>query len=189
LGNTGVMGSYRPPSGRARSVVSLRDVAISDLGALEAYWTPEVRRWLPEALSSPDSVRQHLERAISAARIVPRTQFNLVAEVDGRFVGTGRIDVSDRANSSGDIGYALSEDAWGNGYGTQVALQLVDIGFTQLGLHRVWATVHPGNIASIRVLEKAGLRYEGRLRDNLRIPDGWRDSLIYAAIEAEWLET
>ena len=47
------------------------------------------------------------------------------------------------------------------------------------------ATVHPENAAGIRVLEKAGLRYEGRLRDHYRVPGGWRDSLLYAVLSTD----
>jgi RimJ/RimL family protein N-acetyltransferase len=96
------------------------------------------------------------------------------------------VAVRDEQNASGDIGYALREDVWGQGYGTEVARALIDLGFTQLGLHRVWATVHPENVASIRVLEKAGMTYEGRLRDDRRMPDGWRDSLLSAMLRNDW---
>ncbi len=35
------------------------------------------------------------------------------------------------------------------------------------------------------MLEKAGLRYEGRLRDHYRVPGGWRDSLLYAVLATD----
>jgi RimJ/RimL family protein N-acetyltransferase len=52
----------------------------------------------------------------------------------------------------------------------------------RLDLHRVWATVHPENTASIRVREKAGMTYEGTLRGDRRMAEGWRDSLLYAVV-------
>jgi [ribosomal protein S5]-alanine N-acetyltransferase len=190
LGDTGDVRTPPPPSPRTSSTVSLRDCVPSDLDALTAYWAAGGARYvgdrrpLPEDLH--DATRAFLDGAISSAREVPRTRFVLVAEVNGHFVGTGRIEVRDAANASGDLGYGLREDAWGLGYGTQIARQLVDIGFSQLMLQRVWATVHPENAASIRVLEKAGLSYEGRLRDYRRVPGGWQDSLLYAATRSDW---
>ncbi len=94
--------------------------------------------------------------------------------------------VRDELNANGDIGYALREQIWGRGYGTLVARALIDVGFTRLGLHRVWATVHPENAASVRVLEKAGMTYEGCLRDDRRMPEGWCDSLLFAVIRDDW---
>jgi [ribosomal protein S5]-alanine N-acetyltransferase len=74
----------------------------------------------------------------------------------------------------------LAEEVLGRGYGTKVAHGLIDVGFTRLGQHRVWATVHPENTAAIRVLQKAGMEYEGRMRDDRCMPDGWGDSLLYS---------
>jgi RimJ/RimL family protein N-acetyltransferase len=51
-----------------------------------------------------------------------------------------------------------------------------------LRLRRIAATCHPDNRASARVLEKIGMRREGRLRSHLFVRGAWRDSLLYAAV-------
>jgi RimJ/RimL family protein N-acetyltransferase len=66
---------------------------------------------------------------------------------------------------------------------SEAASAVVTWAITQPTIHRVWAACAPDNIASARVLEKAGLRREGRLacweaRPNLGLPAG--DSLVYA---------
>jgi len=61
-----------------------------------------------------------------------------------------------------------------------VANRLVSYAFTALGMRRVEATCHPDNAASVRVLEKAGLVMQERLRDHLRVRGEWRDSLLFA---------
>jgi RimJ/RimL family protein N-acetyltransferase len=177
------MASLRGAAGAGGRVV-LRELRPDDLPALEEFWTPAVYRWLPELLQSDDrrDLSVYLVRSLAEAREVPRTKFQLVAEVSGRLVGTGSVAVRDEHNASGEIGYALREDIWNRGYGTELAKALIETGFATLGMHRVWATVHPQNVASIRVLEKAGMTYEGRLRDHLRMPGGWRDSLLYAVL-------
>ena len=48
-------------------------------------------------------------------------------------------------------------------------------------MRRVVATCHPDNVGSARVLEKAGMEREGRMRGHLRLRGAWRDSLLYAA--------
>lgn len=59
------------------------------------------------------------------------------------------------------------------------------MGFEQLELERVAATCDPENLASARVLEKAGLRYEGRLRGNVVARGRRRDSLMYAILRSD----
>lgn len=61
-----------------------------------------------------------------------------------------------------EVGYRLLRNAWGKGFATEVASELIRYGFDDLGLDRIVGLTHPDNVASQRVLQKAGLR-----------PDGW----------------
>ncbi len=58
-----------------------------------------------------------------------------------------------------DVAYRLLPAHWGKGLGTEVALASVRYGFTDLGLKHIIGLVMPENTASVRVLEKTGLRY------------------------------
>lgn len=59
-----------------------------------------------------------------------------------------------------EIGYRLVRAAWGNGYATEAVCAVRDDAFDRLALPRLIALIDPGNSASIRVAEKAGMRYE-----------------------------
>ena len=61
------------------------------------------------------------------------------------------------ATDTAELGYRLFPAVWGRGYATEGALALVRLAFTELGLERVLATTMTVNVASRRVLEKAGL--------------------------------
>ena len=56
-----------------------------------------------------------------------------------------------------ELGYRLRKSAWGKGYGTEASRALIRKGFTELGVRRVFASTMAVNVASRRVMEKAGL--------------------------------
>lgn len=59
-----------------------------------------------------------------------------------------------------DVGYAYLPEYWGKGYASEAVAAVLAYGRETLGLPRIVAIVSPGNVRSIHVLEKAGLRYE-----------------------------
>ena len=58
---------------------------------------------------------------------------------------------------------------------------LIALGF-ELGMHRIEATCHPDNRASARVMEKNGMRFEGRMRHVQCVHGQWWDALLYAVV-------
>ena len=70
---------------------------------------------------------------------------------------------------------------------TAAATLALDIGFTDLELHRIFASCDPRNTASSAVLRRLGMQHEGRLRENMLIRDGWRSSDIYGVLAGEWV--
>ena len=78
----------------------------------------------------------------------------------GAYIGNLELRV---APPKADFGYAICEDAWGQGYATEAASAVVRWALQQPEIFRVWATCHPENAASARVLEKSGLRFEACL--------------------------
>ena len=119
----------------------------------------------------------------------PRVQYHLgiVWQPTGDLVGTARLGISAPSHRGGDIGYGVRRDLWGRGIATEAATLLVDFGFRTLGLHRISAVHHPDNVASGRVLQKIGMRFEGRHRDHMYARGTWRDSMAYAILEDEWI--
>jgi RimJ/RimL family protein N-acetyltransferase len=58
--------------------------------------------------------------------------------------------------------------------------------FTTYHLHRVYAVIQDGNLASMRCFEKLGFRHEGRFREARSVNGGWIDLHYYAVLEQEW---
>lgn len=77
----------------------------------------------------------------------------------GQFVGWFELRAAEGgAGDEAELGYRLRVCAWGRGYATEGSRALVDKGFTELGLRRIWAQTMAVNTASRRAMEKAGLR-------------------------------
>ncbi len=63
---------------------------------------------------------------------------------------------------------------------------MIHFGFCTLHLHRIWSWCIAENHGSTKVLEKLGMQYEGRLRENEFFRDRWWDTLMYGMLESEW---
>jgi len=64
-----------------------------------------------------------------------------------------------------DLSYRFIRSAWGNGYATEGAIALIKKGFSESGVKKVSARALPENRASIRVMVKAGMSFEKKVRD------------------------
>lgn len=87
-----------------------------------------------------------------------------------------------------ELGYWLGADAWGDGVATEAAGALVDFGFAELGLSRIYAHVLEGNVASCRVLEKLGMINEGIRRQHVRKGKKLLDVVLFGMLRDEWHE-
>ncbi len=85
-----------------------------------------------------------------------------------------------------ELGYWTGVPYWGNGYATEAVRTVVDWGFETLGLERIYAQHLDGNKASGRVLQKAGLLYEGTLRHCVRKNGTHYDTPMYAILRCDW---
>jgi ribosomal-protein-alanine N-acetyltransferase len=85
-----------------------------------------------------------------------------------------------------DLGYMLEADAWGRGLATEIATHLLEAAFTQLKVDRVISTVDVNNGASIRVLEKIGMRWEAVYRRHRRAKNRWWDCHLFVMPREVW---
>ena len=90
----------------------------------------------------------------------------LVAEVDGRVVGSAGLHVqpADRRRHVGWIGMGVHDDFQGQGVGTALMEALLDLAFNWLGLHRIELTVYADNAPAVHLYRKFGFEIEGTAR-------------------------
>ncbi len=174
----------------------LREFQEDDWVAVHRYRSDaRYQRFYPDGLAEEGQVQEFVRRMIDARHQEPRLtyQMAIVLPESSALIGTAGI----RQRSLGkrepgvrqaDIGYELDPQYWGQGYTSEAARALLTFGFERLGLHRIWASCLAENKASAHVLEKLGMRQEGRLREDEYFKNRWWDTLIYAILDREWRE-
>jgi RimJ/RimL family protein N-acetyltransferase len=118
----------------------------------------------------------------------PRTKYQLaiILRAQGRLIGTCGIRMESAGFRRANIGYEIAPTYWGRGYATEAARAIITFGFLELQLHRIWAHCLADNVASYQVLEKLGMRREGRLREEEWMRGQWWDTLVYGILDHEW---
>lgn len=104
---------------------------------------------------------------------------------DGSLLGAISLRINQRHHRA-EMGYWLGKPYWGQGYTTEAARALLAYGFTELELNKIYATYLKRNPASGRVMEKAGLTYEGVLRQHVRNGEQYEDLVSYGILRSEF---
>lgn len=167
----------------------LREFVEGDWRAVLAYQQdPRYLKYYESTGSTAEEAREFVEMFLAQQRAVPRIKFQLAVTLGstGQLVGTCGIRLASSGAQEGDIGYELDPRFWGHGYATEAARAIVDYGFTELELHRVWSWCVADNARSARVLERIGMRREGRQREVEFFKGRWWDRLLYAILVYEW---
>ena len=122
------------------------------------------------------------------------TDFSCVAELDGTVVAMGFLEIVDGMGqpgmpkrTEGVIGYIVDPKFWGRGIAGNLASGLLAAAFGPLGLRRVAASCNADNPASVRVLEKAGMRLEHHgVANSWHAELGWVDGYQFGMLAPEW---
>lgn len=142
----------------------LRSLRPSDAPALfEMFSDPEVMRFIPPMPElTLERVRRNVDRRIALERATGLTLWAVERKVaPGGVIGQCGFALVEGTGPDVEIAYHYRREAWGNGIATEAATACLARGFERLGLERVIAICYPENVASWRVMEKAGLRADG----------------------------
>lgn len=147
-----------------------------------AYLQPWEPSWPEDDLTRPAFKRRLsiYAREMEAGNAWP---FFIFAETDQALVGAITLsNIRHGVAESGTLGYWIGQPYAGRGHATAAVRAMIDYAFAELKLHRVEAACVPTNVASHRVLEKAGFRLEGEARAYLKINGAWADHLLFGIV-------
>lgn len=106
---------------------------------------------------------------------------------DDRPIGEAMLGGIDRRNGSAELGIFIGETGeWGKGYGTDAVNAIVDFGFAELRLERIWLNVWTENPRAQRAYEKAGFVHEGTLRHDRFEHGEYTNGHLMAILREEW---
>jgi len=124
---------------------------------------PEITRFLPPG---PPATLETFQRIIEARHAMEREIGYSMWAVDdkatGAFVGQcGIRPVEEGVGGEIELAYHYTQASWNKGYATEVVIAVLAYGLGPVGLDRIMAVAMPENVGSWRVMEKAGMRYQG----------------------------
>lgn len=163
----------------------IRDWARNDAADLARVDdNPRIAANLRDRFPSPYSLPAAETYLAGVTSQTPRTAF-AIATATTVIGGIGLMPGQDVHRFSAELGYWLGESYWGNGIMTSAVCALVSYGFREFSLNRIYAEPYAANVASIRVLEKAGFSLEGRLRASVVKNGKVLDQFLYAMVNPE----
>jgi RimJ/RimL family protein N-acetyltransferase len=168
-------------------VVYLRPLEPDDLPALHRWGQDgEYARFTGEPPRSLEDWRRRYER-LHAEQGDTLFQFAICRLEDDLLVGHISLFEIDRLNGSAAFGIAIGErEHWSRGYGTDAVNVIVDFGFGDLRLERIWLGTAADNVRAQRSYEKAGFTVEARLRRSYVDRGNLIDEIRMSMLRAEW---
>jgi [ribosomal protein S5]-alanine N-acetyltransferase len=106
----------------------------------------------------------------------------------GSLAGCVSIDAIDSAIGSGELGYWIGKDFWGQGYCTEASSAVMKYGFEKIDLNRVCARHLARNPASGKVMQKLGMKQEGYQQQAFMKWGIHEDVVLYAILREDWAQ-
>ncbi len=166
----------------------LRKFRRGDAAAVFAYASdPEVARYtIWEHHRSIKTTRKFVELVLKAYRQGQPAPWAIVLQREDKLIGAIGLRNWVLEHSRAEVGYVLARQYWGKGYVSEALNAVLAFGFSRMALNRIEAKCVPENLGSIRVLEKAGMRCEGLLRDYEFVKGAYQDLNLYSILRRDY---
>jgi len=144
----------------------IRPFTMDDISVIyEIVTDPEVMRYLPDDVTSPDELRELFKWLLDCYE--KNTPDNLIKLTEGiawketgmliGWCGLGPLDFNP---GEIEIFFGLAKEYWNRGIATEAASEMLRYGFEEIGLDRIVAVADPGNIGSVKLIEKLGMKFQ-----------------------------
>lgn len=159
---------------------TLRPWLLSDAENLAKYANNfNIAKFLTNGFPHPYTIENANSFIEMVSQHHPTQIFAIV--IDGKAVGSiGLHPQNDIMEKNIELGYFLGEPFWGRGIITEAVKKMVAYGFQNFDVVRIYGRPFGTNVASQKVLEKAGFTLEAKIEGNIYKNNEYLDELIYA---------
>ncbi|MCQ8868075.1 GNAT family N-acetyltransferase [Vibrio splendidus] len=165
----------------------LRDMSLEDECAFVAMsQDAKYQRFYDESDCEPNKYRELTQLFVAQALEVPRQSFQLAVESkdSGKFIGTVCLRLEGDRQAS--MGCAFSRETQGKGLSIEASEALADFGFSELGIHRIYAETISKNLAAIKLCKSLGMKQEACFKEHRLFKGQWWDTVVLAVVRSDW---
>ena len=166
----------------------LRRLELTDAEMMFRNWTSddEVTRFLRwDAHEIIDDTKNMIEQWVNSYQDDSTYYWGIYLK-DGEMIGSIGITITSEYDFKGVLGYKIGRRWWNQGYSSEAARAVIDYMFFNTDIERIDSVSSVENPASRKVMEKAGMQYEGLLKHYYKTRDGFHDCTLYGIIRSEW---
>ena len=143
--------------------LKIRQFCESDLNDLWAIMRKPEVMYAWESGFTKEETQEWLDRQYNRYNRDGYGYFAVILKESDRLIGQAGLMTNEIGGETVvEIGYIFDDAVWGQGYAIEAARACVDLAFDRFGLRRLYATIRPENMASVKLAEKLGMRKTGR---------------------------
>jgi RimJ/RimL family protein N-acetyltransferase len=172
--------------------LALRDLEVGDAQKIFEYRScPDISRFQSWGTQSADAIQLYIRDLSEAEPGRPGSwyQIGIILLPRRELIGDCGFRVLEAEPRHAELGIALAPEFRGRGYATETLQALLDYLLVALGKDRVFGSVDPSNIQSMRLLQRVGMRKESHRVKSLWFKGELVDDAIFAITESEWKST
>lgn len=169
--------------------IDLRVLAHEDAPSLSHHANdPEVAMFtkIPHPYGEQDAL-DFIAHAQQQLRCMQGLKLAIVLKQSNEVIGVISLCDIDYQHKKAEIAYWLGKRYWGRNIMKEAISLMLTHGFYDLGLNKIYAVVMHPNSASVKLIEKCGFSYEGRMRQHVFKRGQWLDHLMYSLLREEFI--
>lgn len=158
---------------------------MADAHSLFKIWSdPKVTKFMNIInFTHEEQAKEMIELFDQFAEEYKAIRLTIIEKESNEIIGSCGFNSFDVKSATTEIGYDLAKAYWGKGYAPESISALIDYAFTTLDINRIEAKVEPGNINSIKVLEKLNFTFEGTFQEYEESKESSYDINVYSLLK------
>ncbi|WP_284646315.1 GNAT family N-acetyltransferase [Paenibacillus silviterrae] len=128
-----------------------------------------------------------IERTRQAAEKGDIFSFALLSKEDGKLIGCISLRLAKQFNHA-ELAYWVGKTFWGQGFATEAARRIIQFGFEDLELNRIYAAAMTRNPASYKIMSKIGMKHEGTFPQHIIKAGKYEDLIYFGMLQTDYLK-